>query len=42
LKLKAKIGLKRAAIAVAPKLAVIMHTMLRTGELFDRQIVAEA
>jgi transposase len=42
LKLKAKIGFKRAAIAVARKLAVIMHTMLRTGELFDRQIVAEA
>jgi transposase len=29
LKLKEKIGFKRAAIAVARKLAVIMHTMLR-------------
>lgn len=34
LKLKEKIGFKRAAVAVARKLAVIMHTMLRTGELF--------
>ena len=42
LKLKEKIGFKRAAVAVARKLAVIMHTMLRTGELFDRSITAEA
>ena len=42
LKLKEKIGFKRAAVAVARKLAVIMHTMLRTGELFDRSIAAEA
>ena len=41
LKLKEKIGFKRAAVAVARKLAVIMHTMLRTGELFDRSIAAE-
>ena len=38
LKLKEKIGFKRAAIAVARKLAVIMHTMLRSGEMFDRSI----
>jgi len=38
LKLKEKIGFKRAAVAVARKLAVIMHTMLRTGERFDRSI----
>jgi transposase len=36
LKLRAKVGFKRAAVAVARKLAVIMHTMLKTGELFDR------
>jgi transposase len=42
LKLKEKIGFKRAAVAVARKLAVIMHTMLRTGELFDRSIAAKA
>lgn len=42
LKLKEKIGFKRAAVAVARKLAVIMHTMLRTGELFESSIAAEA
>ena len=42
LKLKAKIGFKRAAVAVARKLAVIMHTMLRSGELFDRSVPAVA
>ncbi len=40
LKLKEKIGFKRAAVAVARKLAVIMHTMLKTGELFDRSLAA--
>jgi len=35
LKLRERLGFKRAAIAVARKLAVIMHTMLRTGESFD-------
>lgn len=35
LKLKERIGFKRAAVAVARKLAVIMHTMLKNGELFD-------
>jgi hypothetical protein len=29
-------GDRRAAVAVARKLAVIMHTMLKTGELFDK------
>ena len=38
LKLKVKIGFKRAAVAVARKLAVIMHTMLKSGEMFDRSI----
>ena len=35
LKLRERIGFKRAAVAVARKLAVIMHTMLKTGELFN-------
>jgi transposase len=36
LKLREKIGFKRAAIAVARKLSVIMHAMLKSGELFER------
>lgn len=40
--LKAKIGFKRAAVAVARKLAVIMHAMLKSGELFDRQLSVAA
>ena len=39
LKLKERAGFKRAAIAVARKLAVIMHTMLKTGELLIVQPV---
>lgn len=42
LKLRERIGFKRAAVAVARKLAVIMHAMLKSGELFDRKIVAPA
>lgn len=42
LKLKEKVGFKRAAVAVARKLAVIMHAMLRTGELFHRSIATAA
>ena len=42
LKLRERIGFKRAAIAVARKLAVIMHTMLKTGQLFERTIGATA
>jgi transposase len=42
LKLKERIGHKRAAVAVARKLAVIMHSMLRTGELFERSVAVEA
>jgi transposase len=37
MKLREKIGFKRAAVAVARKLAVIMHAMLRSGELFTRR-----
>jgi len=36
LKLRERLGFKRAAVAVARKLAVIMHTMLTTGEPFRR------
>jgi transposase len=42
LKLREKTGFKRAAVAVARKLAVIMHTMLKTGELFNRSAGAAA
>lgn len=35
MKLRERIGFKRAAVAVARKLAVIMHAMLRSGELFN-------
>jgi transposase len=35
LKLRERIGFKRAAVAVARKLAVIMHALLKSGELFD-------
>jgi transposase len=42
LKLREKIRFKRAAVAVARKLAVIMHTVLKTGELFNRSAGAAA
>lgn len=42
LKLRERIGFKRAAVALARKLAVIMHTMLKTGEAFDRAAGAAA
>ena len=34
--LRERIGFKRAAVAVARKLAVIMHAMLKSGEPFNR------
>lgn len=37
-KLRGKVGFKRAAVAVARKLAVIMHAMLKSGESFDRSV----
>jgi transposase len=40
LELRARIGFRRAAVAVARKLCVIMHTLLKTGELFDRAATA--
>lgn len=42
LKLKEKIGFKRAAVAVARKLAVVMHTILKTGEFFEKTVGAAA
>ncbi|UBI77767.1 IS110 family transposase [Ensifer canadensis] len=35
LKLRERLGFKRAAVAVARELAVIMHSMLKTGEVFN-------
>ncbi|MBT7692410.1 MAG: IS110 family transposase, partial [Gemmatimonadales bacterium] len=35
LRLRERLGFKRAAVAVARKLVVIMHTMLNTGEAFN-------
>lgn len=40
LKLRERLGFRRAAVAVARKLAVIMHAMLRSGELFNRTAAA--
>jgi transposase len=40
LKLRERIGFKRAATAMARKLAVTMHAMLKSGELFDPAIGA--
>jgi len=42
LALREKVGFKRATIAVARKLAVIMHSMLKTGQPFDRLVGAAA
>ncbi len=42
LKLKERIGFKRAATALARKLAVTMHAMLKSGELFAPAIGATA
>jgi transposase len=36
LALRERVGFKRAAVAVARKLAVTMHAMLRSGEMFNR------
>lgn len=42
LKLRERLGFKRAAVALARKLAVIMHSMLKTGEGFNRLAGAPA
>jgi transposase len=38
MKLRERVGFKRATVAVARKLAVIMHAMLKSGESFDRSV----
>jgi transposase len=40
LKLKDRAGFKRAVVAVARKLAVILHAMWRDGSAFDPMIMA--
>lgn len=42
LKLRERVGFKRAAVAVARKLAVIMHAMLKSGELFNTAEIVTA
>jgi transposase len=42
LALRERVGFKRAAVAVARRLSVTMHAMLRSGELFDRNAGATA
>jgi len=42
LKLKERVGFKRAATALARKLAVTMHAMLKSGEFFNPSIGATA
>jgi transposase len=42
LKLKEKVGFKRAAVAVARKLAVILHALWRDGRVFDPAFGAPA
>lgn len=37
LHLRERIGFKRVVVAVARKLAVIMHAMLKSGQTFQRQ-----
>ncbi len=40
--MKERLGFKRAAVALARKLAVIMHAMRATGELFDPRAGSKA
>jgi transposase len=42
LNLKERVGFKRAAVALARKLAVTMHAMLKTGSFFERTAGAVA
>lgn len=42
LRLKERVGFKRAAVALARKLAVTMHAMLRNGTAFQRTAAANA
>ncbi len=40
LRLREKLGFKRAAVAVARKLAIIMHPMLESGKKFNQHAAA--
>ena len=42
LKLRERVGFKRAAVAMARKLAFIMQAMLKTGAFLDRSVGAAA
>jgi transposase len=42
LKLRERLGFKRATVALARKLAVVMHAMLKSGTFFDRSARAAA
>jgi transposase len=42
LDLKKRLGFKRAAVALARKMAVVLHTMWRTGTVFDPKMAAAA
>lgn len=42
LNLRERLGFKRAAVALARKLAVILHPMMKTSEMFDRRIEVAA
>jgi transposase len=42
LKLRERLGFKRAAVAVARRLSVTMHAMLKTGQFFDRAVGMDA
>ena len=42
IRLREKVGFKRAAIAVARKLSVVMHAMLKSGECFERRATIAA
>jgi transposase len=37
IRLRGKVGFKRAAIAIARKLSVVMHAMLKFGGCFERR-----
>ena len=40
LALRERLGFKRAAVAVARKLAVIMHALLKSGQKFQTAAIA--
>lgn len=42
LKLRERLGFKRAAVAVSRKLAVTKHALIRTGTVFNRALEVKA